>query len=146
MEIPPEVADVFLGAKNKVRVIVEFDNGKKVHRAIQRNKNGFCFIIMGKTTLKTVDKEAGLDEDVILTQDNSEFGMEVPEEFEEVLRQDDEGKARFMELNPGIKRSFLYYINTGRTVDTRIERSLRLIENLKNGIISAGNHDMSRDS
>ena len=143
IEIPPAIAEEFLQEKNKVRMIITFDNGKKFHRALMRNKDGFCFMILGKTTLREAKKEAGFEEDIILELDKSEFGMPVPEEFEEVLRQDEEGRQKFLELKPGLKRSFLYYINSGKTVDTRINRSLKLIENLKNGFISAGTHDMS---
>lgn len=146
IEVPVEIAEEFLKDKNKVRMIIEFDNGKRFHRALMRNKDGFCFMILGKSTLKEAKKVPGTEEEVILHIDDSEFGMPVPEEFEEVLRQDEEGRQRFLELKPGLKRSFLYYINGGKTVDTRIKRSLKLIENLKNGFISAGNHDMSRRS
>lgn len=143
IEIPPGIADHFLGEKNKARMIVQFDNGIEFHRAIQRNRDGFSFMVLGKTTLKDAKKLAGSEQEITLRIDTSEFGMPVPEEFEEVLNQDDEGRQCFMELKPGLKRSFLYYINGGKTVETRIQRSLRLIENLKNGFISAGTYDRS---
>lgn len=143
IEIAPEIADQFLEDKNKVRMIIEFNNGKQFHRALMRNKDGFCYMVLGKTTLKEAGELPGTEIEIQLREDNSKFGMPVPEEFEEVLTQDPEGQEKFMELKPGLKRSFLYYINTGKTVDTRIKRSLKLIENLKNGFISAGNHDMS---
>lgn len=143
IEIPPETSDYFLGATNKARMVIEFDNGVMFHRALQRNKDGFCFMVLGKTTLKEAKKQAGSEEVISLRADTSEFGMPVPSEFAEVLRQDPEGNERFMALKPGLQRSFLYYINTGKSIDTRIQRSLKLIENLKNGFISAGNTDMS---
>ncbi len=146
IEIPPDIADYFLGDKNKMRMIIRFDNGYEFHRALMRNKDGFCYMVLGKTTLKEAKKNPGFEEQISLRVDTSEFGMPVPEEFEEVLRQDDEGRQQFMALKPGLKRSFLYYINTGKTVDTRITRSLRLIENLKNGFISAGKTDMTNRS
>lgn len=145
-EIPPEIADHFLGKKNKQRMVIEFDNGMKFHRAIMRNKDGFSYMVLGMSTLKEAKKVPGVEEEVRLSLDNSEFGMPMPEELEEVMRQDPEGKQKFMELKPGLRRSFLYYINGGKTVDTRINRSLKLIDNLKQGFISAGNHDMSQRS
>lgn len=140
IEIPPDVADHFLGDNNKVRMVITFDNGRKFHRAIQRNKDGFSFIVLGKSTLKEAKKEPGKEEKISLEIDNSEFGMPMPEELAEVLRQDPEGEAAFLALKPGLRRSFLYYLNSGKTVDTRIQRSLKLIDNLKQGIISAGNY------
>ena len=65
--------------------------------------------------------------------------MPMPEEFQEVLNQDEEGRQLFEQLKPGLQRSFLYYINTAKMVDTRINRSLQLIERLKTGDLSRGN-------
>ncbi len=138
LDIPPEIAEPLLGKKNKVRVVIHFANGAKFHRAIQRNKNGEIFISLGKTTLKEADHFPGDEVEVWLEKDTSQYGMPMPEELEEVMNQDEEGRQRFEELNPGMQRSFLYYINTGKTVDTRINRSLQLIENLKMGIKRAG--------
>lgn len=146
VQLPPESAEVFLKGKHKARVIIEFANGTQFHRAIQRNKDGFCYMVLGKSTLKEAKIEPGTRQNVKIRIDDSEFGMPVPEEFDEVLRQDPEGQEQFMALKPGLKRSFLYYINTGKTVDTRIKRSLKLIDNLKNGFISAGNYNSSKRS
>ncbi len=136
--IPPEIAEPYLGDKNKRRMVLTFENGKKFHRALQRNKDGFCFMVLGKSTLKEAGKIPGAEAKVILEVDNSKYGMPMPEEFAEVLRQEPEGKKAFLALTPGLQRSFLFYINGGKSIDTRIRRSLKLIENLKQGIISAG--------
>ncbi|MGB0176420.1 MAG: YdeI/OmpD-associated family protein, partial [Owenweeksia sp.] len=84
-------------------------------------------------------KEAGLvpgDETrVVLKADTSKYGMPMPEEFEEVLNQDEEGRQLFEELKPGLQRSFLYYIGSAKTIDTRIKRSFQMVERLKTGDI-----------
>lgn len=138
MDIPLEIADAMLGKVNMLRVIVEFDNGHKIHRALRRNKNGETFISLGKSTLKDAKQELREELDIRLAKDKSKFGFELPEEFKEVMYQDPEGKAAFMNLKPGMRRSFLYYVVSAKTIDTRIKRSLQIMENLKNGIISAG--------
>lgn len=139
VEIPPEIADHFLGpGQHKLRMIIRFDNGRKFHRALQRNKDGYSYMVLGKSTLKEAGKEPGTEQVIRLEPDTSEFGMPMPEELQEVMRQDPEGEKAFMELKPGLKRSFLYYINGGKSVDTRIKRSLQMIDNLKNGRIRAG--------
>ncbi|MDZ7847776.1 MAG: YdeI/OmpD-associated family protein [Owenweeksia sp.] len=123
LEIPPEVAQNFLNDKNKARLIITFDNGKSFHRALQRNKDGYCYMILGKTTLREAKKLPGREEHITLELDESEYGMALPEEMAEVMRQDPVGKSCFKKLKPGLQRSFLYYINSGKTVDTRIKRS-----------------------
>lgn len=137
MDIPQEIADALLGGSNMLRVIVYFENGMKIHRALKRNKNGETFISLGKSTLKDAKVEPGTELPLILEVDQTEFGFELPEEFAEVMNQDPEGEKAFMQLKHGMKRNFLHYIVSAKTVDTRINRSLRIMENLKQGIISA---------
>lgn len=140
MDIPEEIAAPLLGESNKVRVIMHFSNGVSIHRALKRNKNGETLITLGKSTLKQAKIDPQQAITLFLEIDNTEFGFEVPEEFAEVLRQDPEGEKAFLDLKPGMRRSFLHYIVSAKTVDTRIKRSLKLIDNLKQGILSAGNH------
>lgn len=124
IDIPQEIADAMLGKSNMLRVIVHFENGE-------------TFISLGKSTLKDAKVEPGTELPLILEVDRTEFGFEMPEEFAEVLNQDPEGEKAFMALKPGMKRNFLHYIVSAKTVGKRINRSLQIMENLKAGIISA---------
>ncbi|MGB0176421.1 MAG: hypothetical protein ACPF9D_04590, partial [Owenweeksia sp.] len=47
IDIPIDVAEEFLDGKNKRRMVVTFANGWQAHRALQRNKNGETFILLG---------------------------------------------------------------------------------------------------
>lgn len=80
-------------------------------------------------------KELGVDLDdeisIELVRDNSEFGMDVPIEFSEVLNQDPEANARFNDLTKGTQRAVIYLINQLKSSDKRIEKSVFLLENLK---------------
>ncbi|MEQ9262472.1 MAG: YdeI/OmpD-associated family protein [Owenweeksia sp.] len=136
LDVPPEIAEGLLGKKQKERIVLHFSNGKKVHRALQRSKNGETFILLGKSVLKEAGKAPGDEVTVSIEKDTSKYGMPMPEEFEEVLNQDEEGRQLFEKLKPGMKRSFLYFINSAKTVDTRINRSFQLVEKLKNGEVS----------
>ncbi|WP_417612827.1 YdeI/OmpD-associated family protein [Owenweeksia hongkongensis] len=140
MDIPFEIADALLGESNQVRVIMYLENGVKLHRALKRTKNGETRISLGKSTLKQAKINPDLEVSLYLEIDETEFGYEMPEELMELMRQDPEGDKAFRELKPGLQRSFLHYIVSAKTVDTRIKRSLKLIDNLKQGIISAGTH------
>ncbi|HAD97862.1 MAG TPA: hypothetical protein DCG19_10680 [Cryomorphaceae bacterium] len=139
IEVPPGIADNFLGSSNKKRMVVTFANGWQAHRALQRSKNGETFILLGGKTLKEAGLILGDETQLTLQEDTSKYGMPMPEEFQEVLNQDEEGRQLFEQLKPGLQRSFLYYINTAKMVDTRINRSLQLIERLKTGDLSRGN-------
>ncbi len=69
--------------------------------------------------------------DVVLEPDTSTFGMEVPEELEELLKQDPEGEARFLKLSPGKQRNIIYFVSGVKSSQLRIDRALKLINNLK---------------
>ena len=140
LAVPFEIADALLKESNMVRVIMHLQNGSKLHRALKRTKNGETRITLGKSTLKQAKINPEEELSLYLELDETEFGYEMPEEFAEVIRQDPEGDKAFRNLKPGMQRSFLHYIVSAKTVDTRIKRSLKLIDNLKQGIISAGTH------
>lgn len=89
------------------------------------------------TITKARMKELGVDLDdeisIELGRDTSEFGMEVPVEFSEVLNQDIEANARFNSLTKGTQRAVIYLVNQLKSSDKRIEKSVFLLENLKKG-------------
>ena len=55
----------------------------------------------------------------------------MPEELEEVLKQDPEGKARFNLLSPGKQRNIIYYTSKIKSQNLRVERAWLYINNLK---------------
>ena len=69
--------------------------------------------------------------DVELKQDDSKYGLPMPEELQEVLNQDPEGDKLFHDLTPGKQRSMLHFINKIKDVDRRIHTSLVFIDHLK---------------
>ncbi|SDL96143.1 Bacteriocin-protection, YdeI or OmpD-Associated [Daejeonella rubra] len=58
-------------------------------------------------------------------------GLELPEEFSEVLAQDEFAFQAYEALNDGGKRGYIYYIRQGKSIDTRIKRSMEIAEKLK---------------
>ncbi|GAB4131504.1 MAG: hypothetical protein Fur0041_02000 [Bacteroidia bacterium] len=80
-------------------------------------------------------KQAGVKEGdkvvVHLREDTSAFGVDIPEELEILLAQDDEGKRRFLLLTPGKQRYIINYIAAVKNPQSRIDRAIRLIENVK---------------
>jgi len=66
-----------------------------------------------------------------LTPDKSEFGLDVPEELQEVFNQDPEGEERFRKLTPGKQRYIIYYVSGVKNPQLRVDRALLLIGNLK---------------
>lgn len=93
------------------------------------NQTGY--ITVKTSILKKLNLALGSKVFVSLKKDESEFGMPVSEELQEILLQDSEGELRFRKLPLGKQRYIIYYVNQVKSSEKRIERSLMLITNLK---------------
>jgi uncharacterized protein YdeI (YjbR/CyaY-like superfamily) len=81
--------------------------------------------------MKQLGLRMGEEATVALEPDHSTYGAEVPEELTELLRQDEEGHERFHVLSPGKQRYIIHYVGAVKSSQLRIDRAIRLIENLK---------------
>ena len=81
--------------------------------------------------MKQLKVHLGDEVEVELVRDHSKYGFDVPEEFEEVLRQDDEARRRFESLSMGKQRAIIYIVIQLKSSQKKIEKSLFLLENLK---------------
>ena len=69
-----------------------------------------------------------------LIEDTSKYGVEMPEELEEVFNFDPEAFAIFERQTDGKKRSLIYTIKRIKNTQTRVDKALILCDNLKLGI------------
>lgn len=122
-------ADIFAEGKS-TRVLCTI-NGFEFPAALRPRKSGGYFIGLSKEKMKKARLMEGMSVEAHFRLDESEFGFPMPEEFVEVLNQDPEGKRAFESLPPGYQRGWLHYISSGKAVDTRIKRSLHIMEQAK---------------
>lgn len=106
-------------------------NGHEGFQCALMPSGGSFYIMVSKEKRARFDISAGDSVSVELTQDKSEFGAPMPEELEEVMNQDPDGRRYFDTLTPGGKRSMLYFIGKIKDVDRRIEAALIFMEHLK---------------
>lgn len=92
---------------------------------------GRGYITLSKARMKKLDVHFEDEVEFTLEPDDSEFGMEMSEEFAEILKQDPEAKARFEGLKKSLQRYMLYYVLQVKSSNKRLERSLMLLNNLK---------------
>lgn len=92
---------------------------------------GRGYITLSKARMKKLDLHFHDEIEFQIEPDDSEFGMEMAEEFAEILKQDPEAKARFEGLKKSIQRYMLYYVLQVKSPNKRLERSLMLLNNLK---------------
>lgn len=132
----PKARVISFGFKGNLRRVVCTLNGTETFNCSLFPSRGDYFITLNKKLRDKLGIEVGDNVTIELEKDTSEFGMPMPAEFAEVLRQDPDGKRLFDALSPGNQRLMLKLIVFVKDVDRRIARALAGIELLKlsNGI------------
>ncbi len=93
--------------------------------------NNSAYITFSKARMKKIGVDLGDTVTVRLEKNRSEYGFNVPEEFEEVLKQDSLANERFNALSKGTRRAVIYIVLQLKSSQKRIEKSIFLLENLK---------------
>ncbi len=112
------------------RLIITLDASIQWNCGVVALGEGSGFITVQKARLKILGKTIGDEVEVNLVPDTSEFGVEVAIEIDEYWNQEVESKRRFDLLTMGMKRYILNYINTAKTPEKRVERTVLLMRNL----------------
>jgi len=95
-----EVAPLLKGDK---RLICTLNGSERYHAALLGDGMGGYFILVNKARAKKLGLRFGDPVIIELIKDKSKYGMEMPEEFEVLLEQDDEGSHFIESLTPGKK-------------------------------------------
>jgi len=112
------------------RVVCSINGSESFQCALLPGGEGFY--INGKKKKREGTGIVGGDTvDVGLEKDESKYGLPMPEEFEEVLKQDPDGDRLFHGLTAGKQRSILYLLSRSKDIDTRIYHALIVVEHLK---------------
>jgi hypothetical protein len=127
----PKAKVTDFGFKGNLRRVVCTLNGTETFDCALFPSKGDYFITVSKKLRDKLGLELGASISIELAKDESQFGMPMPEEFAEVMRQDPEGERLFNALSPGNQRLMLKLIVFVKDVDKRIIRSLVGLEVLK---------------
>lgn len=130
IEVPANIVKK-IGGIGKMRLICEVNQTLSFQCGLMSLPEGRAYISINSKRMKALGIERGDSINVMLTEDKSEYGVEVPEELTELFKQDPEGKIRFDALKPGMQRYILNYINTVKSPQLRVNRAFTLITNLK---------------
>ena len=130
LRIPKKKVEHF-GFRGNLRRVVCTLNGTETFNCSLFPSKGDYFITLSKKLRDKLGLNVGDTATIELEKDESKYGMPMPEEFEEVLRQDDDGRRLFAALSPGNQRLMLKLIVAVNDIDKRIVRSLTGIEVLK---------------
>lgn len=133
LPVPEEVVAAAKGEKVK-RFICALNDGFEMPCALQAQKGGARYIMLSKRIQAESEIDFTGPVQVTLTEDDSEYGYPVPEEWQAILDFDEEAAEYFHRLTPGRQRSVLHLVSSPKREATRIDRALRIAENLKLGV------------
>ncbi|WP_452223349.1 YdeI/OmpD-associated family protein [Lacinutrix chionoecetis] len=136
IDIPEAMGNPFT-SENKNRVKVEAtnnDNKLSYHAALKKNKNGGYRMYLSMEKQKELDVTVGDTFTLQLFEDQSKYGVEMPEALNEVLLSDVEAYKIFETLTPGKQRSIIYSIKRYKSLQTQVDKSIIITDNLKRGV------------
>lgn len=133
--IPNTVAQPFIDEGHSRVAVQAFFEDRKIsfHGKLHRFNDRFM-ISFGKRYQQQLGVATHDFFDLILLEDTSKYGVDMPEEFQAVLESDLEAMDWFEKISDGKKRSLIYYITRFKNEQTRIDKALIISENLKMGI------------
>ena len=130
IQVPEEAARPILNIGTR-RVICTLNDTEHIHCALMPNGKGGFFINLNKEIRKKLALEVGDELKVNLRKDESKYGLPIAEEFEALLKLDDEGSAFFHALTPGKQRSLIHIVSKPKSSDVRLRKALAVVDYLK---------------
>lgn len=127
----PRAQTTDLGFTRNMRRVICTLNGVETFNCSLMPSEGNYFIPLKKQLRDALGLEEGDELTVELEKDDSPFGMPMPAEFVEVLRQDIQGEKLFYAMSPGNQRLMLKLVDGVKDIDKRVIRSLAGLETLK---------------
>jgi hypothetical protein len=141
LDVSTEIAKRFETDPRTRRVVCTLNGSHTFQCALNPNGKGEYCIGVSKFVRDKLRLAEGDTVAILIEQDTSKYGTAMPEEFEEVLRQDPDGDRLFHSLTGGMQRSVLYMIAAVKDIDKRIHLSLIVVEHLKD---NGGKIDQAR--
>lgn len=137
LPVSDEIGRSFEYKNGSRRVVCTFNGAVTIQCALIPFSAGGFFVVVNKRVREKLKIIEGDTVAVELAPDTSKYGLPMPEEFAEVLRQDPEGDRLFHALTAGKQRSLIYLVGKTKDIDRRIHLALTIIQYLKdnNGAI-----------
>lgn len=129
VEVPEEIASLFIDGDHR-RVLVWIDSLGPFHMALIKAK-AYWYLMINRQIREKLHLDTGSKVPIELEADQSEFGQEMPEEFEVLMDQDEDGRVFFSGLTPGKQRSLLYLVSKVKNPESRMKKSLAIMHHLR---------------
>lgn len=127
--VPEEIAARFIDGKGAPRIFCSVQGSAEFPCALNL-RHGKHVIIASKQLIKKNKLSVGIPFSISIRHD-PENGLGLPEELAEVFDQDGVASKAYEALSNGHKRGLIHYINQAKSVDSRIKRSLDIMQKIK---------------
>jgi hypothetical protein len=134
LEIPEEVVEK-LGRKWNLRLICSIAGNPGFSCGLMSDGKGKGVIILNQKRIKQFGLKKDLELSVVFEPDMSKYGMEMPEELEELLEQDPEGSLLFEKLSPGKQRNIIHYVSSVKNSQSRINKAIFMLDKVKSNTL-----------
>ena len=124
------VKDVEL--QNEKRIVVALGEAKW-HAALNKFPSGGYYLHLSLSLLHKLRLEVGMEIDVNLYEDTSDWQAPLPTEWQEVMQEDPSVLTAFQALSMGKQRAILFYINRFKTSAKWQEWAVHIAASLLNG-------------
>ena len=128
--VPARIAKKLIDGESR-RVLCSLNDIAERQCALIPFGNGAFVITVNKGLRDKLRLTFGMEVQVELRKDTSVYGLPMPEEFQEILRQDKEGNALFHALTRGRQRTLLYIIGSAKSPEKRMVRAIAVVRHLK---------------
>ena len=128
-EVPSRIARELIDGDDR-RVVCTINQSETYQCALLHHGEGTFVISVNKALLKKLRCQHGDALEIILKKDRSEYGLPMPEELQELFAIDKKASKLFHGLTKGKQRTLLYIVNSAKSSDKRIERSLIITRHL----------------
>jgi hypothetical protein len=131
IRVPNKVAAKFTSGKKAVRVFCNINEVIEFACAIRPDGEGGFFINVNTTKMQKAKLKLGQTVSVSIRKDKTTYGYKMPAELKAILETDEEAKKYWDAVRNSHQRQMIYYIDSAKSIDKRIERSLLFVNRMK---------------
>lgn len=131
IRVPDKIAANFTERK-AVRVFCNINDKFEFACAIRPDGDGGFFINVNTTKMQKAKLKVGQQVFASVKKDKTTYGYKMPAELKAILDTDEEAKKYWDAVRNSHQRQMIYYIDSAKSIDKRIERSLLFVNRMKN--------------
>lgn len=120
-----------MGSTFRLRLRASGNGGPEFPCAPMSLGDGKACIFLSAAKLKGMGAKLGSQVRVTARIDRSRYGMKLPGELAELLKQDAEARRRFDGISPGKQRNLIHLVANVKSPEGRVNRAFALLEALK---------------